>query len=48
MIPDILHWFCNHYAFVVYLWGNHECYEHSIGAVRDVACALDARRSKAC
>ncbi len=43
MLPDILGWFCDHFGIVLYCWGNHECYGHSIGAVREIANALYTR-----
>jgi len=42
-LPDVLQWFCDHCAHVVYCWGNHECYGSSIAAVRKAAHALHAR-----
>lgn len=35
-LPSTLDWFCDHYTHVVYCWGNHECYGHSIAAVREI------------
>lgn len=42
-LPHILRLFCDRYANVVYLWGNHECYGHSIGAVRECALGLQEK-----
>lgn len=39
-LPDVLQWFCDHYTDILYVWGNHECYGHSIGAVRECALKL--------
>jgi len=39
----VLQWFGDHYSHVVYLWGNHECWSHSIGAVREVALMLQGK-----
>ena len=44
-LPDILQWFCDHYTDVLYVWGNHECYGHTIGAVRERALALQDKFS---
>jgi Icc-related predicted phosphoesterase len=44
-LPDVLQWFCDHYADILYVWGNHECYGHTISAVRELALALQDKFS---
>jgi predicted phosphodiesterase len=40
-LPDVLRRFCDRYTYVVYVWGNHECYGTSIGAVRELVLNLE-------
>jgi len=44
-LPDTLQWFCDRYADILYVWGNHECYGHSIGACREVAARVGDKLS---
>ena len=40
-LPETLHRFSDLYTYVLYIWGNHECYGESIAQVRDTSYELE-------